>query len=618
MSATSADNPWSLTGKGFVLKRIITLVKGLLLIVSGLALIGVTGVLVVNAARTGSSLIDALNVQARHAGQGSQYRNAATQIAISNATLSDMRTHAPTDTLTPTDSADNGSGDGSGSTGSMGGNNGPLPTDIPQNTFKMRPMDAQQVVPSETPAPPVTHQAPPPTNTPRPTEAITNTAVPPTLPPTDTAAPPTVVPTDAPIDYPTLVKPTVVFLIPPTFSKPQMTGVPSPAPHVSAANYDIVNIILTGTDQDVDPSDPSYRTDSMVVVSINRTTNTVSMLSLPRDLYVMIPTYGMQRLNTAFNIGAAEHYQPGGGFGLLQQTILYNFGIPIHFYARISFNGFKQLVDSMNGVDVPVDCPVTDLRYQGPTSTPNPASSLYTPFTLSPGFYHMNGSLALWYARMRHASSDFDRSRRQQQVLRAIWQTARANGLIGQAPQLWSQFNQIVQTNMTLPDVLGLVPLALNLNPGSVTSYYMNKGYELLHWATPLGEDVQIPDPKGFFDTINRFYTPPSSNRLGEAKLSIALYNGSGHADWDKVAADRLTWAGFAGQSDGPVDTTPKTVVYDYTGNAQPALLAALIKGLNVKQSAVISQPDPNRTTDFKVMLGADYNTCSAPGYNIK
>ena len=171
---------------------------------------------------------------------------------------------------------------------------------------------------------------------------------------------------------------------------------------------------------------------------------------------------------------------------------------------------------------------------------------------------------------------------------------------------------------MTLPDILGLAPIALNMAPSSVTSYYMNKGYELLHWTTPGGEDVQIPDPNGFFDTIGRFYTPPSPNRLGQTKLSIALYNGSGHADWDKVAADRLTWAGFAGQADGTTDPAAKTVVYDYTGSAQPALLTALLKGLNVKQSAVVSQPDPNRTSDFKVVLGADYNTCSAPGYNIK
>jgi len=441
--------------------------------------------------------------------------------------------------------------------------------------------------------------APPPTNTPHPT----NTPV----PVTDT---PAVVPTVTPL-------PGIRLFIPPTPNRPQPTGIPSPAPRVHApTGNNVINVLLTGSDSDFDPSDPGYQTDSMIIVSVNSTTNTVAMLSLPRDLYVYIPTLGMQRIDVAYSYGEAEHYQPGGGFGLLQQTVLYNLGIPLNFYAQVSFDGFKQIVNTLNGIDVAVDCPVTDLRFQGPTDpayTPQPSD--YKPFTLDPGFYHMNGSLALWYARMRHSSSDFDRGRRQQQVLRAIWQTTRAQGLLSQVPNFWGQLTQIGQTNMTLPDVLGLVPLALNLSPTSVTNYYMIKGYEVEHWATPKGEDVQLPDPRGFFDTIHRFYTPPTANRLAQTKLSIALLNGSGHADWDKVAADHLTWAGFVGQAQGETDATAKTAVYDYTGNAQPALLSALLKALNVKPSAVVSQPDPNRITDFKVVLGSDYNTCSAPGY---
>jgi len=401
-----------------------------------------------------------------------------------------------------------------------------------------------------------------------------------------------------------------------TPTTPQPTAIPSPAPRVHSNGYNIINILLAGSDSGADPSDPSFRTDSMVIVSINQTTNTVSMLSIPRDLYVYIPTLGMQRVNVAYDVGEIEHFKPDGGFGLLQQTILYNFGIPVNFYALINFDGFKQIVDSVNGVDVAVDCPVSDLRFQGPTDpsyTPQPSD--YKPYTLVPGFYHMNGSLALWYSRMRHSSSDFDRGRRQQQVLRAIWQSARAQGLLSQAPQLWTQLTKIVKTNLTLGDVIPLIPMALNLSPTSVTDFYMGKGLEMKPWQTPLHEDVQLPDPQGFFNTINRFYTPPTINRLNETKLSIAILNGSGHDSWDIVAADKLTWAGFAGQAQGTTDAAAKTVVYDYTGNAQPALLAALLKSLAIKQAAVVSQPDPNRTVDFKIVLGADFKICTEPGY---
>ncbi len=375
---------------------------------------------------------------------------------------------------------------------------------------------------------------------------------------------------------------------------------------------DILNILLIGTDSDVDPSDPSFRTDSMVIVSINRTANTVAMLSVPRDLYVYIPSLGMERINSAFQWGQAVGWKPGGGFGLLQQTILYNLGIPVHYYARVSFDGFKQIVDTLNGIDVSVDCSVSDLRFQGQYN--DQKTPVYSPFTLDVGYYHMNGSLALWYARMRHQSSDFDRNRRQQQVLRAIWRAGRDQGLISKAPELWGQLTSVVDTNLKLPDVIGLIPIALNLKPADIANYYMIKGKETKHWQAPSG-DVQLPDPEGFFRTINDFYTPPTTNRLGREIGLIEVVNGTPFKDWDKVAADRLAWEGFDAQAKGAAESTAKTVIYDYTGSAKPGALAIMTKALNVRSEQVIKQPDPNRTADFRVVLGGDYNSCSVPGY---
>src|SRR5260221_13847084 len=117
----------------------------------------------------------------------------------------------------------------------------------------------------------------------------------------------------------------------------------------------------------------------------------------------------------------------------------------------------------------------------------------------------MEGSTSLKKKRMRHSTSDFDRSRRQQQVLKALWRTTRDQGLITKAPELCSQLTQIVDTNLQLSDVLSLVPVAINLKPSDMTSYTMVKGYELQHWQTPSGEDVQLPDPAGFFKTISNF-----------------------------------------------------------------------------------------------------------------
>ncbi|MEP7286338.1 MAG: LCP family protein [Chloroflexota bacterium] len=613
-----------------------------------------------------NDIVQRSNARGIYEQHSASFAGAATAIGQDNIQISIRMTEMPSPTASPTDSPD--SFDSTGGSADTSDDNPTVITPIEASTNLGTTLStpvlsdpateaASAIEPSATITPTYTASL---TATTPPT--LTRVALAATLPPTNTkravvvpTQPPTATPTNIPATAttvpatatlpPTAIPPTatlpavatqaatqpaaanpaagptlaatsklpVVVLPGKRDEKPQVTAIPTNAPRVKANNNDIINILLIGSDADVDPSDPSFRTDSMVIVSINRTANSVSMLSVPRDLFVYIPSLGMQRINTAFQWGQAVKWSPGGGFGLLQQTILYNLGIPVHYYARISFDGFKQIINTYNGIDVAVDCPISDLRFQGKVD--DKQTPVYEPFTLKVGAYKMDGSLALWYARMRHSTSDFDRNRRQQQILRAIWRTARDEGLLAKAPELWSQLTSIVDTNLPLQDAIGLVPIALNLKPSDITSYYMNKGYELQHWKTPAGEDVQLPDPKGFFQTINNFYTPPTGNRLGAQAATVEVVNGSVNQDWDKVAADHLTWVGFDVQDKGTGDKVDKTVIYDLTGNAKPGALATLLKSTNVKPGQVVNQPDPNRTTDFRIVLGNDYNSCTAPGF---
>ncbi|MCC6972466.1 MAG: LCP family protein [Anaerolineae bacterium] len=394
--------------------------------------------------------------------------------------------------------------------------------------------------------------------------------------------------------------------------KPQPTAIPERAARLNPGEYDIMNILLIGSDADLDPTERSFRTDTMLIISINRTTNTVAMMSIPRDLFVCVPQLGMQRINVAFHWGESVGWSPNGGFGLLQETILYNLGIPIHFYARISFNGFKQVIDTLNGVSLAVDCPIQGPKWTGQVDASN--SPIFEDFALKPGYYRLDGITALWYARMRTGTSDFDRNRRQQQILRAIWREAKDQGLLAKAPELWGQATQIVETNLQLSDIIGLLPVALNLRPESITQFTMVKGRETDSWTTPQNDAVQIPIPDGMRATLLNFYTPPT-NRISEELGAIEIINASGTPDLDKVAVDTLGWKGFGAVSAAPVEITPKTVVYDYTGGAAPATLQLMLRALNVSASAVVSSPDPNAPTSFRVVLGSDYNPCSAPGF---
>ena len=136
------------------------------------------------------------------------------------------------------------------------------------------------------------------------------------------------------------------------------TRVPKRAPE-TFREHRLVNVMLLGSDDQL--SDDNFiRTDTMVVVSLNVETGTVSMLSLPRDLFVYIPHGKMGRLNTAYGLGENLNWDPGRGFGLLRQTIFYNFGINVHYYARVNFSGFEAIIDRLGGVDIAVDCAYRD------------------------------------------------------------------------------------------------------------------------------------------------------------------------------------------------------------------------------------------------------------------
>lgn len=484
----------------------------------------------------------------------------------------------------------------------------------------------------------------PPTNTPRATALPTNTPRPlPTLEPSPTSSPspspsatpsPTITPLPSATPTATATEanilPTPTLYYPPDFSsdREQPTAIPTAMPRyrsedLTGESYELLNILLLGHDGEVSPGDPNFRTDTMIIVSVNRDTNTVSMVSLPRDLFVYIPNWGMGRLNTAYGYGEAIGWTDGG-WGLLRQAILYNFGIETHYYAMVDFSGFEQIVDTLDGVSIAVDCPLQDYVCDDanfpectdgiPDNEPDEAFILQT---LDVGVYQMNGEDALWYARSRRNTTDFDRGRRQQQLLRGIWSASKSSGVISDLPQLWDQVTGVVQTNLPLSEVIVLLPLALSVEPNDIENHFFRKNVETAAWQPAVGpyagQFVQIPDPNGgMVRMIENFLSPPTQNRLVLENARIEIYNGTPNENWDWVATDRLIWEGFAPIPAGPADRQDyaETVIYDYTGQTKGSSLNDLVKVLNIRPENIFSEPDPNRTTDFKIILGANYNSC--------
>ncbi len=455
-----------------------------------------------------------------------------------------------------------------------------------------------------------------------PTIAVIATQTPaPTLVPTETAtALPTATETQIPVTPTSAATvppvPTVFFANnPPEGAESRGTAVPTVVPTVPR-NYDLVNVILLGGDDGL-TDDNFNRTDTMLIVSINRDTGTVSMLSLPRDMFVYLPSGTMERLNVAYAVGENIGWTDGG-FGLLRQTILYNFGINVHYYARVDFNGFEEIINSLGGVEIAVDCDYQDYALIGAElhedAIPVDDEGLYV---LPVGYYEMDGAEALWYARTRANSSDFDRGRRQQQLIRSIWRAVRDGGQLNliNLPNLWSQATSVVETDLTLDVIASLLPIALDIDVSDVQNYTLIRTYHTIPWQPPDGAFVQLPVYETLRPLLEDFYQPPPESQLALSGASIAVYNGSSQSNLDLVAADRLAWEGFNAIAYGEPDEDTEydgTVLIDRAGQQRGSRLNDIAQILNVRAENIIVDPDPDRVADFEVYVGQNYDSCDA------
>ncbi len=406
--------------------------------------------------------------------------------------------------------------------------------------------------------------------------------------------------------------PTIMFLGDPDASMVDVTAIPTRVEPLDRNGNDLFNILLLGSDGEI-TNDGFSRTDTMIVLSINRTTNTVSMLSLPRDMFVYIPAWGMQRLNLTYARGQSGGWTDGT-FELLRQTLLYNFGINVHYYAMIDLSGFKEVIDTVGGIDVAVDCAIEDLPLIG-AEVPAAARRINEDgfYVLDVGYYHLTGPEALWYARSRHNSTDFDRGRRQMQILRAVWRTARDSGQLANLPALWNQGIQVVDTNLGFEDMLGLLPIALNLDPGLIESFPMVRTYHTTPWQTPSGDYVQLPVYDTMRQLLQDFYTPPTSSQIVLEGANIRVYNGTSTENLDIVAAERLGWDGLGAIAAGGADNADHTdtMLIDYKGSSKGGSRSEIARILNVKPENIIVSPDANREADFEVILGSNYSSCT-------
>ncbi len=361
--------------------------------------------------------------------------------------------------------------------------------------------------------------SPTPSKTPRPTRTPTKTPTPTQTPTPERQSIPALSNTDITLrdgaPTPAVEVPTVV----PTIAVPAKT----------------TNILLLGND-DAEQGGGVQRTDSLIIVSINRERGTASMVSLPRDLYLYIPGWTMNKINTIV---------PVRGVSALKETILYNFGIPIHYYARVNFGSFRSIVDAIGGIDIAVTCELEDWRLISPELDIYEEDN-YEKFKLEQGIHAMDGDTALWYARSRITTSDFDRGRRQQQVLRAILSQGVQAGLVWEVPQLWGVYQEDVETDLDIGRILQLAAVAPDILDNGVQSIYLANATNPIYIDTPAGRTTgHLLDGPVVRDAMQALYRAPVLGRASRAPLTVEIINGTGDPEQAELAAFLLQQYGF-------------------------------------------------------------------------
>jgi LCP family protein required for cell wall assembly len=390
-----------------------------------------------------------------------------------------------------------------------------------------------------------------------------------------------------------------------------LAAIPTPVPLVEMPD-EAINIVLLGSDQR--PYETQWRTDVVIVVSVNPDLPSVSMLSIPRDTWLYIPNWTYQRINLADTHGTTVEY-PGGGPGLVKATIEYNFGIHVDYFARVNFAGLIRIVDTLGGIDVVLDCPVEDGFPDDPiTEDPSVVTQISYP---EPGYYHIDGKHALWLSRSRKTTSEFARSRRQHRVLQGIWAKANQRGLITRLPELWEDLTATVQTDLSLEQVLWLASVGLKLDPSRINSGYLDGRY-LTAWVSPGGANVLLPHTDAILEAMEPLFNPyPFQAPQGFSKVEV--WNASGYKDWGILAADRLLRNGFEvtdiHQSDSVYE---RSLILDFTtspkGSPLPLLQRLFDADVERGQTALAPlEADTGVVAPFRLIVGADYQPCEWP-----
>jgi LCP family protein required for cell wall assembly len=376
---------------------------------------------------------------------------------------------------------------------------------------------------------------------------------------------------------------------PPFAAAGQNDVVPLPTPQ-PAESTGRMNILLMGIDQRPDETgangDPG-RTDSLMLVSLDFDDHLATMVSIPRDGFVVIPGHGNERVNAAYTYGELD--RRGGGPMLVERTVEQLFGIRIDRYALVDIHSMEQVIDSLDGIWI--DNPFRLVDNQYPTDNYGTIK-----IDIPAGRQLMDGVTAVEYARTRHADSDYGRQSRQQQVLLAIRERALQFDVVPKIPQLLPQVRDLVHTDIGLVEAVQLANFGRTMDSSHILQ--LPPTPELTPGFLGAGGASYIFLTPQYRSKVHAMVADP---RIAAERAAVSVYNAGAPAGSGGRAADLI---GRAGLLVSQIDTAPRvaaTRIQAGIGARHSAELVAKLLGLPI--DALIVDGD---SKDVTVLLGPD------------
>jgi LCP family protein required for cell wall assembly len=367
-----------------------------------------------------------------------------------------------------------------------------------------------------------------------------------------------------------------------------------------------INILLLGIGGP--GHDGADLTDTMMVVSVDPVNKTVAMLSIPRDLWVDVPGSGSEsRINAVHAYGEQNKKKYGDGPTLSKEVVSQILDLPIHYYCRMDFEGFKKLVDEVGGIDVNVEKDIVDPYY--PDDRPGRNGEIT--YKVKAGMQHMDGSAALKYARSRYTTSDFDRAKRQQVIIKALKEKALSAGVMANPAKLSGIINIVgdhFRTDMQLWEMQRFLELMKDVNTNEIAHRVLDNSAEgLLKDGEMNGAYVLLPRSGNYKEIQALAHSIFTEPYIIKENARIQIQYAAKKSAQAKGLSDKLKEFGYNVASVVAASTGdyPESMIIDYTKGQKPYTLE-LLKN-RIQSAKVRTDNNPPSDIDIVIVVGDNF-----------